>query len=1043
MHYTVCSWQLALICLICALAFPALAAFQLKPAVALEAEDFKVEKGWKVVQNGQGNYMVDIIGFQHISGERLLSATATDSTASAYKDITVPVDGDYRLWVRYEYPPFTDLPFSVTILQKGKKVATKVMGAKDNLRLAFGDTTFKAQYDPSWGSEGLDEEVLDVRGLQAGRARIYLKTTASKQVQGVSANRNIDFIYLSSDVADEWRPFYRTHTGYYPILEAFRDTMGARYEVQITNTGAKPANYTVNYTNNREPWSGSEGVVAKDVQQAAQSDWIPLKNQDTAHFSFAAFSNDTKESFTVAIRPIGGKVEKTLSDTGTARVYLPSYPGKGETPVTPVEEINATLKVLANTPAPGKKPTLPLSYGGWIFMDENNEYGRKYAELYTGIGMCGFPSSGVNPQTLPTLLANLKQFGWQPTKSYAVAGYRNYPSADYITQGKATLAQNGLAQYQQWYDYGDEIHFGEWLGVMGGELTKRPEYQGMTAEQIFAKLFVEWLTKHRPGFTPQDYGAADLTSLKPDSSVEASEKNPRLFVDSSLFYQDAAIAYVAEGKAAVKAAFGQDILCGANYAAHPFYYPTIPMYVKWFRDGAADFGRHSEYFWQVTQAGPMCNGYIAEHFRTGMRFNPKAINRQYTMPHSPGNTEASFLRSCFSHIAHGAKMLDYFGIGMNECFTENHIDHRDHERYRDIRDVNYSIGLVEDQILQSQVVPSKVAMLLSDSTELWDLKALARKEANYDWFGASFRQARLSYHYERLGLWEALTFQNASPDLIIEEDLNPQLLAGYSVLFMIGDHLPPAAVPVIDQWVRNGGVLVATAGAGKYDQYMAANPGWQQLFGLNGRQSQEKNTFFRVRQELPFLQPLAQVQIGGVNMPAIAISEKITPAADATVVAQFTDGAPAVISRKLGNGQVFYCAALPGVAYLYTALQPPNVPDRGVVTHTVPTNFDKGAASLLKMVLEAAKFGAPVVTNGGLIDTRLIKGPSAYILPLSNYNATIGGPVTIQLNVKEKITKATSAFCGELELQPTSSGLVTISLPKLGYGDMIRLDIAK
>ena len=35
--------------------------FGLAPAVALEAEDFTVEKGWKVVKNGEGNYMVDIV----------------------------------------------------------------------------------------------------------------------------------------------------------------------------------------------------------------------------------------------------------------------------------------------------------------------------------------------------------------------------------------------------------------------------------------------------------------------------------------------------------------------------------------------------------------------------------------------------------------------------------------------------------------------------------------------------------------------------------------------------------------------------------------------------------------------------------------------------------------------------------------------------------------------------------------------------------------------------------------------------------------------
>lgn len=1031
-------WHLALIALVGALALPTAAQFQLKPAVALEAEDFTVEKGWKVVRNGQGNYMVDIIGFQHISGERLLCADAKDTAASAYRDITVPVTGDYRLWVRYEYPPFTDAPFQVTVLQNNKKAAEKLMGAKDNPRLAFGDTTFKAQYDPSWGSEGLVEEVLDVPGLQAGRARIYLKTVPGKYQPGISANRNLDLIYLSSDTEDSWRAHYKQRVNLYPILEAFRDSMGARYEVQFTNNGAKPATYTVSYAYNRIPWYDGEGQVAKGIEPGAASEWIPLKNQDTAHFGMATFTSNTNEPFTVAIRPVGGKVEKTLTGA-TVRVYLPTYPGKGETPITPQEEIDAVLQLLAATPAPGKKPTLPLTYGGWIFYHTDDDNGRKYAQLYTAIGMTGFSASGA---TSLDQVKNLMQFGWKPTKSLAIMGYRNPPTAQNIANGKAAVEKNGLRDYVRFYDYGDEIHFTEWTGYMLSEAKQMDAYKGMNDAQILSKMFAEWLAKNRPGFTLADYGAADLASLKPDSSAEAAEKNPRLFVDSTLFYEDAAIDFVARGHQAVKAALGDDVLCGANYACHPFYYPTVPMYIKWFRRGAADYGRHSEYFWQVTQAGPMINGYIAEHFRAGMRFNPQAINRQYTMPHSPGNTTASFLRTAYSHLAHGAKMLDYFGIGMNECFTENHIDHRDHQRYREIRDINYSIGLVEDQMLQSTVVPSKVALLLSDSTERWDHAGIAKDRAYHDVFGAKFRTTRLSYHLDRLGLWKALTFQNASPDLIIEEDLNAELLADYRVLFVVGDSLPPAAASVVEQWVRNGGVLVATAGAGRFDPYREQTTVWQQLFGLAERVTEEKARFFRVRQELPYLQPLAHVQVGGVKMPQIGIAEQIRPAAGVEVLASFENGAPALISRALGNGRVFYCAALPGVAYLYTALQPPTVPDRGVVTHTVPTNFDQGAAAIVKMALDAAKIEKPVVTDGGLIDTRLIKGPRAYILPLANYNSEVGKPVAITLNVKEKIAKATSAYCGSLKLQANGNA-VTVALPKLGYGDIVRFDIAE
>ena len=102
-------------------------AFVLAPAVALEAEDFTVEKGWAVVKNGQGNYMVDIIGFNHISGERLLGLDEKDEAASAYRDIVVPESGAYRLWVRYEYPAFCETRFRVVVEQGGRAVLDAVM----------------------------------------------------------------------------------------------------------------------------------------------------------------------------------------------------------------------------------------------------------------------------------------------------------------------------------------------------------------------------------------------------------------------------------------------------------------------------------------------------------------------------------------------------------------------------------------------------------------------------------------------------------------------------------------------------------------------------------------------------------------------------------------------------------------------------------------------------------------------------------------------------------------------------------------------------
>src|SRR5262249_16378243 len=163
--------------------------------------------------------------------------------------------------------------------------------------------------------------------------------------------------------------------------------------------------------------------------------------------------------------------------------------------------------------------------------------------------------------------------------------------------------------------------------------------------QVVARRWLEWLKANRPDHKPGEYwlekwGPVNPTLLRPDSSAAAAEGNPRLYVDSLLFYEGTAIRHGAAGGTAGRAERGADVRGGANYSCHAFYYPPAAMYIKWIRGGAAELGRHSEYFWQVAQAGPMVNGYVAEHFRCGMRDNPRAVLRQYTMPHSPGNTDA-------------------------------------------------------------------------------------------------------------------------------------------------------------------------------------------------------------------------------------------------------------------------------------------------------------------------------------------------------------------------------------------------------------------
>jgi hypothetical protein len=1047
--------SLVLLVVLSSLAGSAPPDFSLAPGVALEAEDFHIAAGWKVIQNGQGNYMVDIIGFNHISGERLLGLDAhTGEQASAHHDVQIPETGKYRLWVRYEYPAFCETRFRIRIEQGGKTRFTQVAGTRKSPRFGFGDPVAKAQHDPAWGPEGLFCEACTTPELTRGAARIYLEGVAQPATPGVSAHRNIDLIYLTRDLDDSWMEHYRQRTRLYPILDAFRDTRGPRWEVRLTNRGSKASTFSIVHVYNRIPWGLSEPAV-RGVAPGATSSWVKLAGQDTAHFGLTRFRNSAGP-LEVEVRPVGGAVVRKFKGADTVRVYLPPYPGKGDKPITPEEEIDAVLTLLARAPAVGKKPTLPLCYGGWMPLGQDNAYGRKYAQLYAALGF-----RSLHPALSgPAVLKNLKAVGIEPTRSWAVMSYRNPPLPANIARAQVVVRRpDGLGKYLLWYDYGDEIHFSEWLRYLIQEKISAAKKEGkrLKPEQVMAGLWVAWLRAHRPKAKVSDYwrakwGPFNLRGLRPDSSAECAAQNPRLYVDSLIFYEDTAIAFVARGAQAVREALGDHVLCGANYSCHPFYYPHTTTYIKWFRKGAAELGRHSEYFWQVGQAGPMINGYIAEHFRAGMRNNPRAVLRQYTMPHVPGNTDASFLRSAFSHLAHGAKALDFFGIGMNETFTENHIDHRHHHRYRAIRDVTHAVGLVEDLLPASRALPSPVALLVSESTERWDWAGIARDRAGHDLFGANFRKTRLHFHLERLGLWEGCTFQGVSPDLLIEEDIEPKILKDYRVLVLVGDCLPPQLAPVVENWVRQGGVVLATANAGRYDPYRQETSAFTRLFGLEKRHTEERATFLRPRQELPYLKPLDNVILNReegkgekstVKMPGLATFERISPAEDVKVRGKFErDDQPAVLERRLGKGRLFYVASLPGLAYLWSALQPPLVPDRGPHTHSVPTRFDPGASYLLKQVLRAAEVQPLIDTEPRLIDARILEAPGGYIVPLANYNAEVGQKVTLKLAIPSKITQVTSAYQGELPCEQ-DKGRVIVTLPALGHGDLLRLDVKR
>lgn len=1018
--------------------------FILPPALALEAENFTIENDWQVIHTCRENSPFDPAGFGHISGERLLGIDAQNDRASAYHDMIIPKSGEYRLWVRYEYPPGTETRFRIVLLQNEKTILDHLMGSRDHLRHGYGESQPRAQHDPPAGVPGMVEEVVTVR-LEAGKGRIYLKGVRQPVQPGIAAPRHIDCLYLTSDAEDSWIRYYSRQNSRYPILDAFRDTVGPRYEVRFVNKSRQASTYTITHVYNRMPFLAvAEGLVAQNVEPGNPTDWIPLKKQDTCHCSMIQMTS-SGGSFVTEIRAIGDTDTsrvRTLTASRTANVYLPPYSGKGEGPVTPEEEIDRVLTLLKEKPPIGKVPTQPLCYAGGMPVGIDSDYGRKYAQLYAALGL-----RTLNPTLTGTQWkSNLAEAKIPLTRSWAVTRFRNPPTPYSVELAQNSLKSNGLASQLKWFDYGEEIAFPEWMQLLVQEQVDQASQrkEKLKPETVIRALWREWLFRNRKEYRADDYwreewGPVNVLQVRPDSSSGAAAENPRLYIDSIQFFEEISLGWLVNHAAAIRKSLGSDVLCGNSITSQPLYYPRITQTIQWFRSKAGDMGRHTEAFWQAGQAGPMINGYLAEQFLSGMRDNPRAVLRQYSLASSPGNTRSSFLRSCYTHLAHGARLLDFGPIGMNETGEEATIDHRHHERYQAIRDVTHAVGLVEDLLTDSRPIGSGVALLVSSGTERWDMAGAAQDLAGRDLLGPSYRKVRLNHHLERFGLWQALTLAGFPPDLIIEDDLKSAVLDRYKVLILVGDCIPPQFSTAVATWVRNGGVVLATANTGRYDSYRKPITEWQKLFGLETRRSEERESFFRPLQELLLMQPLDMVQSTGWQMPQLGTFERIGVSKDVKVLARFKeDNSPAWIQHRLGEGSIHYVAAQPGVASLWSALQAMKITDRRSAMHQIPTELDIGTGYLLHAVLEEGRVEPILRTDVGHIDGRVLQGPRGWIIPLANYNETVDQKIKISVRINGRVGRCVSAVHGEIPIK-TGNGTIEIEIPKLGYGDLLRL----
>ena len=186
----------------------------------------------------------------------------------------------------------------------------------------------------------------------------------------------------------------------------------------------------------------------------------------------------------------------------------------------------------------------------------------------------------------------------------------------------------------------------------------------------------------------------------------------------------------------------------------------------------------------------MCDVYRAAYGRNGMNFEMCSILL------SPPETEAKI----FTEVGHGAKAIYLYKYGPH--WVTGDASNRRRGIFPAIRHACEAIAEAEDAIVDATVARGDVALLYSLSCDKLQMADAWKRN----------RIERNPYGKDRMSTHLLLLHCGVRADILDEKDIL-RLLGDYRVLFVTDRNINRDAARALVDWMRNGGVVVKTAGA--------------------------------------------------------------------------------------------------------------------------------------------------------------------------------------------------------------------------------------
>lgn len=343
----------------------------------------------------------------------------------------------------------------------------------------------------------------------------------------------------------------------------------------------------------------------------------------------------------------------------------------------------------------------------------------------------------------------------------------------------------------------------------------------------------------------------------------------------------------------------------------------------------------------------------------------------------------------YSALAHGSRYLHYWRYGPSYANYLPYSWSHNHRTVRQIASVCRDVARIEDTLLEARRVPAPVALLYGKADPIW---------------GRSQAENRL--------VFMALLHDQVPVDILTEAQIEKDdLLQNYRFLYLTDVSVRRRTLGRIADWVRDGGRLWLSGGAGTRDEFDEPCTALTDALGISIEPARGEGKTLSQPEGEPQARVESPFHIQG-------------PGASQTV--DFQDGTAAQLVGRAGDGAYAVCAFRPGVRYEATVRPHFNrYHGKGRIQSGWRTERRKWitAFALRNETLR------PVTVDRPCVEAILYRHPDRDLLMLINYTGRYTDtPLQVEVRCPQKVRKVKSLRRGPLEFTPTD-GRLRFELP--------------